>query len=52
MPPVCSLIIKSGLKVTLLYITIELSPLPEHDANLPSFKLIKQRTSSVRVFNI
>ena len=36
----CSLIVKSGLNVLLLYITIELSPEPV--ANLPSFNTVEQ----------
>ena len=41
----CSLIIKSGLYVVLLYIIIEESDEP--DINLPSFKTDKQNIQSV-----
>ena len=41
----CSLIIKSGLYVILLYIIIEESAEP--DINLPSFKTDKQNIQSV-----
>ena len=46
----CSLIIKSGLYVVLLYIIIEESAEP--DINLPSFKTDKQNIESVWLFNI
>jgi len=38
----CSLIVKLGLNVSLLYIIIELSRDP--DTNLPSFNFVKQYT--------
>ena len=40
--PLCSLIVKSGLNVLLLYIIIELSPEPV--TNLPSFNTVEQYT--------
>ena len=46
----CSLIIKSGWYVILLFIIIDLSPEP--DINLPSFKTDKQNIESVWLFNI
>ena len=41
----CSLIIKSGWNVVLLYIIIDLSSEP--DINLPSFKIDKQNIQSL-----
>ena len=44
-PSSCSLIVKSGLYVSLLYIIIDLSFDP--DTNLPSFNILKQLTPHV-----
>ena len=47
---VCSLIVKSGLNVLLLYIMIERSLEPE--TNLPSFKTVEHLISDVWYFNM
>ena len=46
----CSLIVKSGWYVSLLYIIIDLSSDP--DTNLPSFNILKQFTLYVWLFNV